>query len=287
MRAAGRRRALPQHTGPRANESRSLDLGAEPEHTASVQKVNLVITLFAGVEGSGIIEVYGNQRQAGSSFAKYGFFDFIRGGSCMKTSLGKLSTALLAVFVGFSSAAVGAQAQYQKAEPQVDTRPLSEPAEKAPEKKMSGPLVGNIQHNAKHPKKRLGVLNARRAPEPAPLNARLQDQGLNAQVQSSIGIVGVKFVTTTGHPPVINQVFPGTPAAEVGLSINDVIVAVDGVPTAGLSKDEVFDLIVGSPGTSVTLSIRRRGDFHAVTCTRMDINLLTDPRIRRDYLMSM
>src|SRR5262249_17746109 len=99
--------------------------------------------------------------------------------------------------------------------------------------------------------------------------------------------IGVKFVLQLGKPPVINRVFAGTPAAQVGLVPEDVIVAVDGVPTAGLTKEEVYDLIIGSPGTRVNISISRGGDFQVVTCTRMDINELTDPVVRRDYMMSM
>jgi hypothetical protein len=50
----------------------------------------------------------------------------------------------------------------------------------------------------------------------------------------------------------------------------------------------VYDLIIGSPGTTVNISVMRAsGDFKVYTCTRMDINDLTDPLVRRDYLMSM
>jgi C-terminal processing protease CtpA/Prc len=67
----------------------------------------------------------------------------------------------------------------------------------------------------------------------------------------------------------------------------DAIVAVDGVPTYGLAKEEVYDLIIGSPRTKVNVSIMRSGDFKVYTCTRMDINDLTDPMVRRDYMMAM
>jgi membrane-associated protease RseP (regulator of RpoE activity) len=110
---------------------------------------------------------------------------------------------------------------------------------------------------------------------------------LAVQATSGYGIIGVKFVLALGKPPVINRVFAGTPAAKVGLQPNDTIVAVDGVPTYGLSKEEVYDLIIGSPGTSVNVSIMRGADFRVVNCTRMDINDITDPLVRRDYLMNM
>jgi carboxyl-terminal processing protease len=110
---------------------------------------------------------------------------------------------------------------------------------------------------------------------------------LNAAATSGVGIIGVKFVLTIGKPPIVNRVFPGTPAFSLGLAPGDAIVAVDGVPTYGLAKEEVYDLIIGSPGTKVNVSIMRSGDFRVYTCTRMDINDLTDPVVRRDYLMSM
>jgi C-terminal processing protease CtpA/Prc len=110
---------------------------------------------------------------------------------------------------------------------------------------------------------------------------------LNAQVASGIGIIGVKFVLAFGRPPVINRVFPGTPAAVVGLRNNDVIVAVDGIPTYGLTKEEVYQMIVGSPGTPVTVTVSRNGDYVPRTMNRMDFNDITDPIVRRDYLMSI
>lgn len=119
------------------------------------------------------------------------------------------------------------------------------------------------------------------------LKSRANNSGFNVAATSGFGIIGVKFILSLGKPPVINRVFPGTPAMVVGLQKDDAIVAVDGVPTYGLSKEEVYDLIIGSPGSKVSLSIMRSGDFRVVSCIRMDINDLIDPIVRRDYLMSM
>jgi carboxyl-terminal processing protease len=51
----------------------------------------------------------------------------------------------------------------------------------------------------------------------------------------------------------------GTPAASVGLRAGDVISAVGGEPTEGLSLDDVVDLVRGPEGTSVALTIARPG----------------------------
>lgn len=176
---------------------------------------------------------------------------------------------------------------YKLAEPKLDTTHT----EAKPKPRL--PLTGNIQRTERHhtpPLRGKSIFGGHYGQAKESLRGRADDslsKPLVTQVQSSVGIIGVKFVATMGHPPVINQVFPGTPAEEKGLRVYDKIVAVDGIPTAGLTKDEVFDLIVGSPGTQVTLSIMRGNDFQAVNCVRMDINELTDPRVRRDYMINL
>jgi len=166
------------------------------------------------------------------------------------------------------------------------------------ERGQKGPLQGKVQHNEKayngSPILKSGagrtgryIPNLKGKASDGQLSAGARDDRLNAQAESGIGIIGVKFVMFMGRPPVINRVFPQTPAAQRGLLPNDVIVAVDGVPTLGLSKEEVYDMIVGTPGTDVTLSLRREGDYKVVTMTRMDLNDITDPFVRRDYMLSM
>lgn len=153
--------------------------------------------------------------------------------------------------------------------------------------KSSKPLNANASNTqAKSGLKNL--INALKArTDDNTLRAKVKDDSLKAQAQSSFGIIGVKFVLTLGRPPVINRVFPGTPAWDKGLKFDDQIVAVDGVPTLGLTKEEVYDLIIGSPGTPVALTIMRNGDFMRCTCMRMDINEIRDPMVRRDYMMHM
>ena len=110
---------------------------------------------------------------------------------------------------------------------------------------------------------------------------------LNSTIQDGVGIIGVKFMLPSGNMPIINRVFAGTPAAHVGLRSADVIVAVDGVPTQGLAKEDVYAMIIGKPDTKVTISIRRNGNFIPVTMKRMDFNDIPDPLVRQDYLLSI
>ena len=118
-------------------------------------------------------------------------------------------------------------------------------------------------------------------------NSNTLSSNASANVPNGIGIIGVKFLLSFGRMPIINRVFPGTPAWTMGLHASDVIVAVDGVPTLGLSKEDVYGMIVGKPDTEVTISIRRNGDFLAKTMKRMDFNDIPDPSVRQDYLMSI
>lgn len=197
-------------------------------------------------------------------------------------------TAILLLLI-FASAAVAQEEIRLKPDvPKMDALP------------KKAPLKGGIEHNAKgaadaaKKKKKLkastgqsafkggsrlgGTLDNNR------FNAQADETRLESQAERSIGIIGVRFVSTNGYPPVINTVFPGTPAAGAGIVANDLIVAVDGVPTSGLTRDECYDLIVGTPNTPVTLSLKRGASFFVRTMNRMDLNEMTDPRVRHAYL---
>jgi len=179
--------------------------------------------------------------------------------------------------------------------PKID---MGAPSTPAPKKTLSGGIEHNENITAPPHKASIGnfIFGAGKVKEDKnrlrgaarnnnPLSGRANQ--MTTEAQSGIGIIGVKFVMVAGRAPVVNRVFPQTPAFSSGIHPADVIVAVDGVPTSGLSKEEVFDMIVGTPGTTVTVTIERSGDFQAYTMTRMDLNDITDPFIRRDYMMSI
>lgn len=200
-----------------------------------------------------------------------------------------LVLAALVLLLSFILEPAALAQKYQAgAEPQLDSSPIPAPAPAPAPDKAKSTLKGSVEKVDKRQNKNGRLLSGARKGQPDALKARASnDSALQAQSQSSLGIIGVKFVATFGKPPVINEIFPNTPAEKVGLRVYDMIVAVDGVPTSGLTKDEVFDLIVGTPGTQVSLSILRNSEYSAITCTRMDINELLDPRVRRDYMMHM
>lgn len=72
----------------------------------------------------------------------------------------------------------------------------------------------------------------------------------------------------------------GTPAERAGLMAGDVIVAIDGVSTDGITIDEAVKQIRGKKGTSVTLKIMREGSLSDVTVVRDTIAV---PTIEHKY----
>lgn len=71
------------------------------------------------------------------------------------------------------------------------------------------------------------------------------------------GIGAVLQMTEKGEVRV-NEVIENAPADKAGLKTNDIIIAVDGKPTAGRFLDEVVKDIRGEEGTVVTLSVTRK-----------------------------
>jgi carboxyl-terminal processing protease len=84
-----------------------------------------------------------------------------------------------------------------------------------------------------------------------------------------IGIV----IEDRGGQTVITDVLDNSPASESGLRGGDVILAVDGVSTAGMALEQVSQMIRGTEGTPVTLAIQRPGIFDplSITLTRRRI----------------
>lgn len=218
----------------------------------------------------------------------------------MKTQLPRVLNLLIGVSLLSSFSLVNAQTapspgggqstiQLQMAEPKLDN---SAPAPQESIHKKTEPLKAGVQHHEKLSKekknKKFKLSQEKSRLDMQTQNGRLQsnaNQGFfDSSIQSNIGIIGVKFLCQQGYSPVVNNVFPGTPAFTAGIVPEDVIVAVDGVPTAGLNREECYDLIVGTPNTPVTLSLRHGNEFRAKTLTRMDFNDIKDPRIRQAYL---
>jgi len=58
----------------------------------------------------------------------------------------------------------------------------------------------------------------------------------------------------------VQRVWPGTPAAEMGLAAGDIITAVDGLPSATLTMDEFIQVMTGPVGTEVDFALAYEED---------------------------
>ena len=65
----------------------------------------------------------------------------------------------------------------------------------------------------------------------------------------------------------------GSPASKAGVQPQDVIAAIDGKSTKGMSTEDAVKLIRGQAGTTVTLTLRRKGQTLEVPLTRQRIEL--------------
>lgn len=83
------------------------------------------------------------------------------------------------------------------------------------------------------------------------------------QNRSQYAGIGVQM----GQDLTIVDVFEGSPAEGAGLRPGDQIVAVDGTPVEGLTPADTSEKIRGTPGTSVTLTLRRVGAPEPVIAT--------------------
>ncbi len=70
----------------------------------------------------------------------------------------------------------------------------------------------------------------------------------------------------------VQQVWPGTPAAEMGLEAGDIITEVDGLPSSALTMDEFIQVMTGPVGTDVDFALAYEEDTgiteEVVTLTR-------------------
>jgi len=76
--------------------------------------------------------------------------------------------------------------------------------------------------------------------------------------REGFGGIGVSL-DAEGADVRIAEVLPDTPAAMAGLRVNDVIVAIDGVDTATLPRDEAVQRLRGPTDSMVTLAVARTG----------------------------
>ena len=82
---------------------------------------------------------------------------------------------------------------------------------------------------------------------------------LQSVTHGSFGGIGIVVSVRDDHPTVISPI-EGSPAWEAGLRAGDVIVAIDGKSSAGLTVAEVADRLRGPAGTEVRVTVSREGE---------------------------
>jgi carboxyl-terminal processing protease len=101
-----------------------------------------------------------------------------------------------------------------------------------------------------------------------------ESKAFNAELNNSISGIGAQLgADSSGDLEIIAPV-PGTPAAAAGLKAQDIITAINGKSTSGLSVDAAVDQIRGNAGTKVTLQVvRDKSQTLNFTITRATINV--------------
>lgn len=89
-----------------------------------------------------------------------------------------------------------------------------------------------------------------------------ESDNFNFMTTGQYGGIG-SLIRPSGEYAIIAEPYEGFPAAENGLHAGDTILSIDGEPMKGRSISFVSDHLKGTPGTDVTLIIRRIG--HAET----------------------
>ena len=78
---------------------------------------------------------------------------------------------------------------------------------------------------------------------------------------------------------IISEPYEGMPAAQVGLQVGDVLVAIDGQDLKGKSVSQVSEMLRGEPGTTFILRVRRPGEGRErdFTITRQNVKVPAMP----------
>lgn len=83
--------------------------------------------------------------------------------------------------------------------------------------------------------------------------------------------IGVLLTVTEANGAEVVRVYDGNPAANAGVREGDIITAVDGKSTLGLSHDDVSGMIGGADGTTVALTVKRGGETLQIDVQRGDV----------------
>jgi carboxyl-terminal processing protease len=101
-------------------------------------------------------------------------------------------------------------------------------------------------------------------------------KAFNGQLQGqSISGIGAELDQDTQGNIIVMSPLPGQPAAQAGVVAKDIISAINGQSTAGMSVNDAVDKIRGKKGSQVTLNIVRGGQQLTFTITRDTVQIPT------------
>ncbi len=112
------------------------------------------------------------------------------------------------------------------------------------------------------------------------LERKQNDEMKMMQIQGKYGGLGIK-ISKQEDALVVVALFDDTPAYDVGLQTGDRIVRIEDQSTADIDVSQAADLLRGSPGTSVMISVGREGEeaFIDYTLTRAIITIPVVPYV--------
>lgn len=96
---------------------------------------------------------------------------------------------------------------------------------------------------------------------------------VDQMANSYVGIAVTIQQTEEEDGFLVKKVDAGGPADQAGMKSGDVIIAVDGKSTQGMTPNEGRDLVRGEEGTQVTLTIRRGTEEFDLTITRRHVEV--------------
>ncbi|MYK98402.1 MAG: S41 family peptidase [Gemmatimonadetes bacterium] len=110
------------------------------------------------------------------------------------------------------------------------------------------------------------------------LAKKQSDEMKMMQIQGKYGGLGIR-IQKQENALVVVALFDDTPAFDVGLQTGDRIVRIEEASTADIDVSQAADLLRGSPGTSVKISVSREGEdaFIDFTVTRAIITIPVVP----------
>lgn len=123
----------------------------------------------------------------------------------------------------------------------------------------------------------LGVLGDPYTVYVPPVEQRDFDKSLMGQY---VGI-GAE-VNKPGENLVIVSPMDGSPAWKAGIMAGDEITAIDGESTAEMTADDCVDLLMGTPGTPVTVTVDRGGETLEITIVRNRIQVQAVKGVHRE-----